>query len=274
MRATWWCTAPTRARSRAGLACTRRRACRVSASTTSDRGPPHHVPRAVPPHRRAAPRLQDHAVHAVRALLLHGHEPTGGVAHERERGDRGSGLPAARAVGVHAAVSAEKRLLVYARLKRIVPIGAAAKLPGGAHPQPIEALPVHRPAPRPLPAVLEPLNRRILPRSPLSTARGSPASTSPTHVTVTSPHSRTARCDLLALGRRRHEAEPSSSPAAAAMCAGCSPSASHTSRTPGVSGRRSRSMRSVTPLLLARSPRRRKAVRQVDHRVGARGASA
>jgi sortase A len=40
--------------------------------------------------------------------------------------------------------TAEKRLLVYARLTRTVPVGAARLLPGGAAPQPIEAQP--RPA--------------------------------------------------------------------------------------------------------------------------------
>jgi sortase A len=51
--------------------------------------------------------------------------------------------------------TAEKRLLVYARLTRTVPVGAARVLPGGAIPQPIEA--VHaRPAAAPpaLPAML------------------------------------------------------------------------------------------------------------------------
>ncbi|HEV3046956.1 MAG TPA: class E sortase [Solirubrobacteraceae bacterium] len=37
--------------------------------------------------------------------------------------------------------SAEKRLLVYARLTRTVPVGAARTLPGGATPVPIEATP-------------------------------------------------------------------------------------------------------------------------------------
>jgi sortase A len=37
--------------------------------------------------------------------------------------------------------TAEKRLLVYARLTRTVPVGAARLLPGGAAPQPIEAQP-------------------------------------------------------------------------------------------------------------------------------------
>jgi sortase A len=37
--------------------------------------------------------------------------------------------------------SAEKRLLVYARLTRTVPVGAARMLPGGAIPRPIEARP-------------------------------------------------------------------------------------------------------------------------------------
>jgi sortase A len=49
--------------------------------------------------------------------------------------------------------TAEKRLLVYARLTRTVPVGAARVLPGGALPQPIEAQP--RPARRrALPAML------------------------------------------------------------------------------------------------------------------------
>jgi sortase A len=58
--------------------------------------------------------------------------------------------------------SAEKRLLVYARLTRIVPLGAARRLPGGALAQPIEA-----PAPRAghrrrrLPPVLESLDPHL-----------------------------------------------------------------------------------------------------------------
>jgi sortase A len=47
--------------------------------------------------------------------------------------------------------SAEKRLLVYARLTRTVPVGAARVLPGGAIPRPIEALRAHTAA---LPAML------------------------------------------------------------------------------------------------------------------------
>ncbi len=50
--------------------------------------------------------------------------------------------------------TAEKRLLVYARLTRTVPVGAARVLPGGAIPQPIEALPRHAAARRALPAML------------------------------------------------------------------------------------------------------------------------
>ena len=51
--------------------------------------------------------------------------------------------------------TAEKRLLVYARLTLTVPVGAARLLPGGAIPQPIEAQP-QRPvaAPPALPAML------------------------------------------------------------------------------------------------------------------------
>ena len=68
--------------------------------------------------------------------------------------------------------SAEKRLLVFARLTRTVPAGAARRLPGGAVAQPIElAGPRPRPArapagrPRPgrgLPAVLESLDPHLL----------------------------------------------------------------------------------------------------------------
>ncbi len=51
--------------------------------------------------------------------------------------------------------SAEKRLLVYARLTRTVPVGAARVLPGGAIAQPIEAQPTHAAAATPaLPAML------------------------------------------------------------------------------------------------------------------------
>jgi len=50
--------------------------------------------------------------------------------------------------------TAEKRLLVYARLTRTVPVGAARVLPGGAIPQPIEAQPRRAAARRALPAML------------------------------------------------------------------------------------------------------------------------
>ncbi len=53
--------------------------------------------------------------------------------------------------------SAAKRLLVYARLTRTVPVGAARKLIGGAEAQPIET-PLHRPSRRPLPPVLKSLD--------------------------------------------------------------------------------------------------------------------
>ncbi|HEX5225592.1 MAG TPA: class E sortase [Solirubrobacteraceae bacterium] len=53
--------------------------------------------------------------------------------------------------------SAEKRLLVFARLVREDPRGAARKLPGGALPHPIEVL---HSKPRPLPPVLIPLDPR------------------------------------------------------------------------------------------------------------------
>lgn len=59
--------------------------------------------------------------------------------------------------------SAAKRLLVYARLTRTVPVGAARRLPGGAEPRPIDAAPHSQPVVRPrLPAVLEPLDPNIL----------------------------------------------------------------------------------------------------------------
>ncbi len=51
--------------------------------------------------------------------------------------------------------TAEKRLIVYARLTRTVPVGAASHLPDGATPVPIETAPSARKAPkRALPAVL------------------------------------------------------------------------------------------------------------------------
>jgi sortase A len=60
--------------------------------------------------------------------------------------------------------SAAKRLLVYARLVRTVPRGAARTLPGGALARPIDAHPSRATtaARRPLPAVLESLDPHIL----------------------------------------------------------------------------------------------------------------
>jgi len=58
--------------------------------------------------------------------------------------------------------SAEKRLLVFAKLTRTVPVGAARRLPGGALPHPIDAHPHESPARTALPAVLESLNPRLL----------------------------------------------------------------------------------------------------------------
>lgn len=61
--------------------------------------------------------------------------------------------------------SAAKRLLVYARLTRTVPVGAARLLTGGVIAQPIET-PLHRPPPKVLPPVLESLNpQRVAPVS-------------------------------------------------------------------------------------------------------------
>jgi sortase A len=59
--------------------------------------------------------------------------------------------------------SAAKRLLVFAKLTRTVPVGAARELPGGALAHPIVG---GRPAPSrrpPLPAVFEPLGPGVLP---------------------------------------------------------------------------------------------------------------
>jgi sortase A len=50
--------------------------------------------------------------------------------------------------------SAEKRLLVFARLTRTVPVGPARLLPGGALAHPIEAQPRRPAGPPPLPAML------------------------------------------------------------------------------------------------------------------------
>jgi sortase A len=58
--------------------------------------------------------------------------------------------------------SAEKRLLVYAKLTRTVPVGAARLLPGGAIARPIEAHPHRAPARAALPAVLESLDPHLL----------------------------------------------------------------------------------------------------------------
>jgi sortase A len=59
--------------------------------------------------------------------------------------------------------SAAKRLLVFARLTRTVPAGAARTLPGGGAPQPIETPRVHaRVQRRPLPAVFESLDPHVI----------------------------------------------------------------------------------------------------------------
>ncbi len=58
--------------------------------------------------------------------------------------------------------SAAKRLLVYAKLTRTVPVGPARRLPGGAIAHPIEAHAPEPPARTPLPAVLESLDPRLL----------------------------------------------------------------------------------------------------------------
>jgi sortase A len=57
--------------------------------------------------------------------------------------------------------SAAKRLLVFARLTRTVPVGAARELPGGALARPIETRPPARRPPAPLPAVLESLGAHV-----------------------------------------------------------------------------------------------------------------
>jgi sortase A len=61
--------------------------------------------------------------------------------------------------------TAEKRLLVYARLTRTVPVGAARLLAGGVIAHPIES-PLHPPRRKALPAVLESLDpHRVAPLS-------------------------------------------------------------------------------------------------------------
>jgi sortase A len=62
--------------------------------------------------------------------------------------------------------SAEKRLLVFARLTRTVPEGAARQLPGGAIARAIEAQARPTPARRALPAMLESLDPQSV--SPLA----------------------------------------------------------------------------------------------------------
>jgi sortase A len=60
--------------------------------------------------------------------------------------------------------SAAKRILVYGRLTRIVPVGAARQLPGGALARPIQTppAPVAGPSRPSLPSVLEPLQPHVL----------------------------------------------------------------------------------------------------------------
>jgi sortase A len=59
--------------------------------------------------------------------------------------------------------SAAKRILVYGRLTRIVPVGAARQLPGGALARPIQSHPAPAaPSRRSLPSVLEPLQPHVL----------------------------------------------------------------------------------------------------------------
>jgi len=63
--------------------------------------------------------------------------------------------------------SAAKRLLVFARLTRTVPVGAARLVPGGGAVRPIETLPrsAHGRRTRPSPTVLKALKPNVL--SPL-----------------------------------------------------------------------------------------------------------
>lgn len=61
--------------------------------------------------------------------------------------------------------SAAKRLLVFARLTRTVPVGAARVLPGRPAIQPIEASPTAPPSHEQLPAALKPMQLRIPPAS-------------------------------------------------------------------------------------------------------------
>jgi sortase A len=58
--------------------------------------------------------------------------------------------------------SAAKRLLVFARLSRTVPVGAARTLPGGAIPHPIDRDRIAPRTRRPLPPVLESLDPRVV----------------------------------------------------------------------------------------------------------------
>ena len=101
--------------------------------------------------------------------------------------------------------SAEKRLLVYARLTRTVPVGAARVLPGGAIPRPIEALRVH--TRRRYQRCSNPSIRTASPRSSESVAPGVPAATSPIQLTCTSPSSATRRLHALAVARGGAEAQ-------------------------------------------------------------------
>ncbi len=87
--------------------------------------------------------------------------------------------------------SAAKRLLVYARLTRTVPVGAARVLPGDAIPRPIEAVRAQR-ARRRYHRCSYPSIRTGSPRSSESVTPGAPGRTSPIQLTCTAPSAATA----------------------------------------------------------------------------------
>ena len=102
--------------------------------------------------------------------------------------------------------SAAKRLLVYARLTRTVPVGAARGFPGGAIARPIEAARRRRRGPRAARCAATsgartPPAPPALPAQPAARRPAGPSSTSPIQVTSTPPavaptassHARAAR---------------------------------------------------------------------------------
>jgi len=168
------CARNSTRRWRADRASFRKRSCRACPDHAIAGTAP--LPRALPPHRQPAPRAEDHAGNALRAL------------HYAVTGSRVVALPTCRRrsptwatragpVGCTPLFSAAKRILVYARLMSILPSAPGA--PRAAAPradQRRRAAHAAAPARPPLPPVLEP--RTATSSALLAACAGGPATTS------------------------------------------------------------------------------------------------